>query len=399
MAQRLAQRPLSALRNLLTHEASGGLILIASAAAALIVANSPATEFYSTTLAHDVLGTSVLHWINAVMALFFVLVGLEIKRELLDGHLATWHRRLLPGIAATGGMIAPALVYLALNTSSPEALRGWAIPAATDIAFSLGVLAILGSRVPVAIKVFLTALAIIDDLGAVIIIALFYGHDLSPLMLGAAGAVLAMLIALNCLGVTRLAAYLPLGLLLWLFVLQSGIHGTIAGVLFAITIPLQGSAGRPDSIASPLHRLEHALHPYVSFIVLPVFGFANAGVELTGIGITELMKPVTLGCVLGLFVGKQIGVFGSVWLAVRLGLAKRPAGTTWMQLYGTALLCGIGFTMSLFIGLLAFGDGNALQDQTKIGVLLGSLISAVAGWAVLRACPTIPPTPAAERQG
>ena len=397
MAQRPAQRPISALRDLLTHEASGGLILIASAAVALIVANSPAAEFYSTTLAHDVFGISVLHWINAVMALFFVLVGLEIKRELLDGHLASWRRRLLPGIAAAGGMIMPALVYLGLNASSPEALRGWAIPAATDIAFSLGVLAILGSRVPGAIKIFLTALAIIDDLGAVVIIALFYGHDLSPLMLGAAGAVLAVLIALNCFGVTRLAAYLPLGLALWLFVLQSGIHGTVAGVLFAITIPLQRSPGRPDATVSPLHRLEHALHPYVAFVVLPVFGFANAGVALTGIGLADLMKPVTLGCVLGLVIGKQIGVFGFMWLAVKLGLARRPAGTTWMQLYGMALLCGIGFTMSLFIGLLAFGEGNDLQDQTKIGVLLGSLVSAVAGWAVLRTCPKIPRTPAAER--
>jgi Na+:H+ antiporter, NhaA family len=396
----MAQRPISALRTLLTHEASGGLVLIASAAVALIVANSSAAQFYSATLARYVFGMSVLHWINdALMALFFVLVGLEIKRELLDGHLATWRRRLLPGIAAAGGMVAPALVYLALNTSSPETLRGWAIPAATDIAFSLGVLAILGSRVPATIKVFLTALAIIDDLGAIVIIALFYGHDLSPLILGAAGAVLAVLIALNCFGVTRLAAYLPLGLLLWFFVLQSGIHATIAGVLFAITIPLQRSPGRPDSTVSSLHRLEHALHPYVSFVILPVFGFANAGVALTGIGITELMKPVTLGCVLGLFIGKQIGVFGSVWLAVKLGLARRPAGTSWMQLYGTALLCGIGFTMSLFIGLLAFGDGNASQDQTKIGVLLGSLISAVAGWAVLRACPKIPQTYAAGRHG
>jgi Na+:H+ antiporter, NhaA family len=387
MAQRPNHPPASTLRRLLTHEASGGLVLIASAALALIAANSTAAEVYSATLARYVLGLSVLHWINdALMVLFFVLVGLEIKRELLDGHLKSWQHRLLPGLAAAGGMIGPALVYLALNVSSPETLRGWAIPAATDIAFSLGVLAILGSRVPVSIKVFLTALAIIDDLGAIVIIALFYGHDLSLTMLGLAAATMGGLIGLNRYGVTRLAAYIPLGLLLWFFVLQSGIHATIAGVLFAIAIPLRRSPGHPDDAHSPLHRLENALHPYVSFVVLPVFGFANAGVTLGGLGIAALLKPVTLGCALGLFAGKQIGVFGSVWLAVRLGLAKRPSGTSWSQLYGMALLCGIGFTMSLFIGLLAFGDGT-LQDQTKVGVLLGSLVSAVAGWAVLRMSP------------
>ena len=304
---------------------------------------------------------------------------------------------MLPGIAAAGGMIAPALVYLALNSASPDTVRGWAIPAATDIAFSLGVLAILGSRVPVTIKVFLTALAIIDDLGAIVIIALFYGHDLAPLMLALAGVVMAVLIALNRVGVTRLSVYAPLGLLLWFLVLRSGIHATIAGVLFAITIPLQRSPGQPDAAGSALHRLENALHPWVSFLVLPVFGFANAGVSLAGFGAAALLQPVTLGCALGLFAGKQIGVFGSIWLAVKLGLARRPAGTSWPQLYGMALLCGIGFTMSLFIGLLAFGDAGVLQDQTKIGVLLGSLVSAVAGWTVLRLYPKAMPKVARGR--
>jgi NhaA family Na+:H+ antiporter len=301
----------------------------------------------------------------------------------------------LPGIAAAGGMIAPALVYLALNASSPETARGWAIPAATDIAFSLGVLALLGSRVPVTIKVFLTALAIIDDVGAIVIIALFYGHGLSPLMLGCATVTMAGLIALNRFGVTRLAASIPLGLLLWFFVLQSGIHATIAGVLFAITVPLQRSPGHPDFAGSALHRLENALQPCVSFVILPIFGFANAGVALGGLGLADLMQPVTLGSALGLFLGKQIGVFGSVWVAVKLGLARRPSGTSWPQLYGLALLCGIGFTMSLFIGLLAFGEAGAMQDQTKIGVLVGSLLSAITGWAVLRFCPR----PAADRPG
>jgi NhaA family Na+:H+ antiporter len=280
-------------------------------------------------------------------------------------------------------MVAPALVYLAFNTSAATA-RGWAIPSATDIAFSLGVLALLGSRVPVQIKVFLTALAIIDDLGAIVIIALFYGHDLAPMMLLLAAITFAALVALNRLGVLRLAFYIPLGLLLWFFVLKSGIHATIAGVLFATTIPLERSPGHPDDARSPLHRMEHALHPYVAFLILPVFGFANAGVALTGLGIADLLKPVTLGCLLGLFIGKQIGVFGFTFLAVKLGAARKPAGTSWAQLYGMALLCGIGFTMSLFIGLLAFGEAGPLQDQTKIGVLAGSLISALAGWAVLR---------------
>jgi len=377
--------PPSVLRALLTHEASGGLVLMASAAIALVVANSPASAVYEAALGRYVFGLSVLHWINdALMALFFVLVGLEIKRELLDGHLSLWSHRILPGLAALGGMIAPALVYVAVNASSPATLRGWSIPAATDIAFSLGVLAILGSRVPVQIKVFLTALAIIDDLGAIVIIALFYGGDLSPVMLLLAGLTLAVLIALNRLGVMRLAVYVPLGFLLWYFVLKSGIHATVAGVLFALAVPLQRSPGHPDDVHSPLHRLEHALHPWVAFLVLPVFGFANAGVSIAGLGLADLLQPVTVGCMLGLFLGKQIGVFGSIWLAVRLGAALRPAGTSWRQLYGMSLLCGIGFTMSLFIGLLAFGESGAEQDQTKIGVLLGSLLSAFAGWMVLR---------------
>jgi NhaA family Na+:H+ antiporter len=388
MTLSLSHPPASALRKLLAHEAAGGLVLIASAAVALVVANSSAVGLYETSLARKVAGLSVLHWINdALMALFFVLVGLEIKRELLDGHLSTWQHRILPGIAALGGMIAPALVYLAFNASSAATARGWAIPAATDIAFSLGVLALLGSRVPVQMKVFLTALAIIDDLGAIVIIALFYGHDLSPMMLGLAAATLAALVALNRFGVTRLVLYVPLGLLLWYFVLKSGVHATVAGVLFALTIPLKRSPGHPDDEHSPLHRLEHALHPYVAFVVLPVFGFANAGVSLGGVGFADVLKPVTLGCLLGLFVGKQIGVFGAVFIAVKLGVTRRPGGLTGLQLYGLSLLCGIGFTMSLFIGLLAFGDSGSLQDQTKIGVLLGSLISAVGGWAVLRMCP------------
>jgi NhaA family Na+:H+ antiporter len=385
MTPRPHHPPPSALRKLLTHEASGGLILIASAAAAMAIANSGAAGVYDATLATKVLGLSVLHWINdALMALFFVMVGLEIKRELLDGHLSRWSHRILPGVAALGGMVAPALVYLAFNAPPAETARGWGIPAATDIAFSLAVLALAGSRVPVQVKVLLTALAIVDDLGAIVIIALFYGTDLSLPMLGGAAAVFAALIALNRLGVMRLAVYIPVGLLLWYFVLNSGVHATVAGVLFALTVPLQPSPGHLDDAHSPLHNLENAIQPWVAFLVMPVFGFANAGVSLGGVGLAYLLQPVTLGCMLGLFVGKQIGVFGSVWLAVKFGLAKRPAGTTWPHLYGMALLCGIGFTMSLFIGLLAFGESGPFKDQTKVGVLIGSLLSAVAGWAVLR---------------
>jgi NhaA family Na+:H+ antiporter len=385
MTPRPHHPPPSALRKLLTHEASGGLILIASAAAAMAIANSGAAGVYDATLATKVLGLSVLHWINdALMALFFVMVGLEIKRELLDGHLSRWSHRILPGVAALGGMVAPTLVYLAFNAPPAETARGWGIPAATDIAFSLAVLALAGSRVPVQVKVLLTALAIVDDLGAIVIIALFYGTDLSLPMLGGAAAVFAALIALNRLGVMRLAVYIPVGLLLWYFVLNSGVHATVASVLFALTVPLQPSPGHPDDAHSPLHNLENAIQPWVAFLVMPVFGFANAGVSLGGVGFAYLLQPVTLGCMLGLFVGKQIGVFGSVWLAVKLGLAKRPAGTTWAHLYGMALLCGIGFTMSLFIGLLAFGEARPWKDQTKVGVLLGSLLSAITGWAVLR---------------
>jgi NhaA family Na+:H+ antiporter len=378
--------PPSVLRNLLTNEASGGLVLIAAAIAAIMLANSGAAGLYHTTLATKVLGLSVLHWINdALMTLFFVMVGLEIKRELLDGHLARWSHRVLPGIAAIGGMVAPALVYLAFNMPPSETARGWGIPAATDIAFSLAVLALVGSRAPVQIKVLLTALAIIDDLGAIVIIALFYGSALSLPMLGGAALVLAALIALNRCGVIRLAVYIPLGLLLWVLVLKSGIHATLAGVLFALTVPLKPSPGHPDDTHSPLHRLENAVQPWVAFLVMPVFGFANAGVTLGGgVGLAQLFQPAGLGCMLGLFLGKQIGVFGSIWLAVRLGVAQRPARTNWAHLYGMSLLCGIGFTMSLFIGLLAFGEAGPMQDQAKMGVLAGSLLSAIGGWAALR---------------
>jgi len=378
-------KPLSALREFLHGEAAGGIVLMVVAALALVVANSPAAPLYFGVLKSYVLGLSVLHWINdALMAVFFLLVGLEIKREMLDGQLSSWARRALPGFAALGGMIAPALVYVGFNLGSPETLRGWAIPAATDIAFALGVLSLLGSRVPASLKIFLTALAILDDLGAVIIIAIFYTAELSGLHLGLAAATLAALIALNRLGVARLAPYLLLGAALWYFTLKSGVHATLAGVALALTIPLTPSPAKPDSASSPLHRLEHGLHPWVAFLIIPIFGFANAGVSFAGLGLSTLGQAVPLGIMLGLFLGKQIGVFGFGWLAIRAGLADLPAKASWAQFYGIALLCGIGFTMSLFIGLLAFPASEALQDQTKIGVLAGSLLSGLGGWLLLR---------------
>ncbi|WP_375463584.1 Na+/H+ antiporter NhaA [uncultured Methylobacterium sp.] len=372
-------RPLSAVRDLLTREAAGGLVLMAAAAAALIVANTGLAGAYADAL-HAKLGPmSLRHAINdGLMAVFFLLVGLEIKREVRDGRLRTWPDRALPGIAALGGMVVPALVYLALNAGTGTA-RGWAIPAATDIAFALGVLALLGRRVPVSLKIFLSAVAIVDDLGAVIVIALFYTGGLDLPMLGCAALTLALLAGLNRAGVVRLAPYLLLGLVLWVFVLRSGIHATVAGVLLALTIPIRTGRARATS---PLHRLEHALNPVVAFAIVPAFGFANAGVRLVGHPPAALVDPVTLGVALGLVLGKPLGVFASLWLAIRAGLARRPPGAAWGQVFGVAVLCGIGFTMSLFIGGLAFADA-AHETAVKLGVLAGSLLSGLLGAAIL----------------
>jgi Na+:H+ antiporter, NhaA family len=386
--------PASVLRRFLDSEAAGGIVLMIVAVLALVVANSPLAPGYFAVLKTYVLGLSVLHWINdALMAVFFLLVGLEIKRELTDGQLSTWPRRTLPGLAAAGGMAAPALIYVALNAGTPATLRGWAIPAATDIAFALGVLALLGPRVPVSLKIFLTALAILDDLGAVAIIAAFYTADLAIQWLALTGLALAALAGLNRVRVERLAPYLILGAALWFFVLKSGVHATLAGVALAFAIPVRPSPGRPDDSASPLHILEHALQPWVAFAIVPIFGFANAGVSLSGMSWATLLQPVTLGIAAGLFVGKQIGVFLTTWAAVKLRLADCPEDASWAQIYGISLLCGIGFTMSLFIGLLAFPNSPELQDAVKVGVLAGSLVSAVVGAAVLRFAPGEAPRP------
>ena len=385
MVQHPHARP-NVFRRFLDGQSSGGLVLMAVALLAIVTANSPVSGSYFGAL-HTYIGPlSLQHWINdALMAVFFLMVGLEIKREMLDGQLSTWGRRVLPGVAAAGGMLAPALIYVAFNSGDPAALRGWAIPAATDIAFALGVLSLLGPRVPVSLKVFLAALAIIDDLGAVVIIAIFYTSDLSLPDLAGAAALLVVLMALNRRGVRSLLPYLALGAVLWVLMLRSGVHATLAGVLLALTIPIRLTPGKPEAapVDSPLHRLEHALHLPVAFLVVPIFGFANAGVSFSGVSASVLTEPLTLGVAGGLVLGKVLGVFGAAAVMVRLGAADLPAGASWGQMFGVSLLCGIGFTMSLFIGLLAF-DAPAMQDRVKFGILAGSLVAGVAGYAVLR---------------
>jgi NhaA family Na+:H+ antiporter len=376
--------PTSFLLAFIRHESSAGILLMVAAALALVIANSPLAATYFDSLHAMVLGLSVLHWINdALMALFFLLVGLEIKRELVEGQLSSWQQRVLPGVAALGGMVIPALIYVAIARGDGVALRGWAVPMATDIAFALGVLILLGPRVPTSLKVFLTALAIIDDLGAVIVIALFYTSELSLQALGLSAVALGLLIVMNRMGVRWLPAYLAVGAVLWLLVLKSGIHATLAGVLLALTIPIRATAAGNAGDHSPLHRLEHGLHPWVAFLIIPVFGFANAGVSFVGMSPASLLAPVPLGIAAGLFLGKQIGVFAFCWLTIRAGYAQLPHGANWTQLYGVALLCGIGFTMSLFIGALAFAGYPQMADATKVGVLVGSVLSALAGAVLL----------------
>ncbi|QND53399.1 Na+/H+ antiporter NhaA [Phyllobacterium sp. 628] len=373
----------SSFRSFIESEASGGIILMVVAALALIIANSPFSEWYFGLLKTYVGGLSILHWVNdALMAVFFLLVGLEIKREMISGQLSSWSRRALPGFAAVGGMLVPALIFLAFNQG--ETARGWAIPSATDIAFSLGVLSLLGSRVPLSLKVFLTALAIIDDLGAVIIIALFYTEGLNIPAVAGAAAIFIILMGMNRFGIVRLWAYLILGVILWILVFKSGIHATIAGVLLALTIPMRGSRTEEGTTESPLLKLEHAIQPWVGFAIVPIFGFANAGVSFSGVSLSNLADPVPLGVAAGLFFGKQIGIFAFAYLAIKSRLAERPAGASWFQIYGVSILCGIGFTMSLFIGLLAYANSPLLQDETKLGVLLGSLLSALVGAFFLR---------------
>jgi len=400
-------RPRSALRAFLAGEAAGGILLIAAAAAALVAANGPLAEAYHQFVHAETgpelspkLGPMTVHlWINdGLMAVFFLLVGLEIKREFVDGRLATWKQRRLPVIAAAVGMVVPALIYLAFTTGTPGLSRGWAIPAATDIAFAIGVLALLGSRAPTSLKLFLTTVAIVDDMGAVAIIALAYTDSLNTLALGGAALVLLAMYFLSKSGVRALWPYLAAAAVLWYLVLLSGVHATIAGVLAAMTIPIVRTPGRPDAPDSPLHRLEHAISPWVAFAIVPLFGFANAGVSLAGMGVDDILAPLPLGIAAGLFLGKQIGIFAAVRLAVRFGIATRLRGATWLQVYAVAALCGIGFTMSLFIGALAFPNDAELVEEAKIGVLLGSFASALTGYLILRFAPLHPQQSAEEER-
>ncbi len=378
------------LNQFINSQSLSGVVLALAAVLALVLSNSPWGEAYNrfvqlpgeVRVGGDllVLSKSLLHWVNDLwMAVFFFLVGLEIKRELLDGELASRSQALLPAGAALGGMLVPALIYMAINAGDPVAMRGWAIPAATDIAFALGILVLLGSRVPASLKVFLTAVAIIDDLGAILIIAFFYTDGLSVTALAAAGVGVLVLLALNRAKVMAIGPYVMVGLVIWLFVYKSGIHATLAGVVTALAIPLSDGKG-----GSPLKTAEHALHPWVAFAVLPMFAFANAGVSLQGVTMGTLLQSVPLGITAGLLLGKAIGVFGASWLLIRFAGARLPAEAGWGQFFGVCLLCGVGFTMSLFIGALAFaGQDAAYETQLKLGVLCGSLLSGVLGAVML----------------
>jgi NhaA family Na+:H+ antiporter len=375
-----SRRTRTTFQRFIESEASGGVLLMGSAALALAVANTFLGDAYQEALHTRVAGLDLLHWINdGLMTFFFLLVGLEIKREMVEGQLDTWPRRALPLIAALGGMLVPALIFMAINFPHPENWRGWAVPTATDIAFALGVLALLGSRVPTSLKVFLTSLAIIDDLGAILIIAIFYASDLSFVALAAAAVFAATLYWLNRRGETRLLPYILLGFMLWAAMLFSGIHATLAGVILAMMIPNNHTN---DSKHSLLHSMERALSPWVAFLVLPIFGFANAGVSFASTGHMSLLSPLGLGIIGGLFLGKQIGVLAAVFLARRAKVGALPARASWRHIYGVAALCGIGFTMSLFIGLLAFADPEK-QAVLKLAVLVGSLLSALAGALIL----------------
>lgn len=382
--------PVAALKNFLRLESSAGVLLVAATVAALLVSNSPLSGLYErvlnvplvVALGELAVNKPLLLWINdGLMALFFFLIGLEVKREILEGQLSSRDQLVLPAAGAVGGFLVPAGIYAIFNWGNPATIDGWAIPAATDIAFALGVLMLLGSRVPIGLKMFLTSVAIFDDIGAIVVIAIFYSQDLSLFALIAGLLGIGSLVMLNRLGVTRIAVYTTIGVVVWLCVLKSGVHATLAGFAVACTIPLR--TRKTDF--SPLRHLEHSLHPWVAYLILPLFAFANAGVSFAGISADALLGPVSIGIAAGLFFGKQLGVFGVVWLTVKLKLASLPKGSNWLSIYGVALLTGIGFTMSLFIGSLAFERGAFDQlAATRVGVLTGSVLSAIAGYLLLR---------------
>lgn len=380
---------IATIETFLKKESASGIILMFAAVFAMIIANSPWVSWYNLLLDVPVvvavgsfeIAKPLLLWINdGLMALFFFLVGLELKREFLEGDLSKPGQVTLPAIGAIGGMAMPAMIYVAFNYDNPSALNGWAIPTATDIAFALGILAIIGSKVPLQLKVFLTSLAIFDDLGAIVIIALFYTEQLSMLSLVVAASMITILLVLNKKNVTSTSPYIFIGIVLWAAVLKSGVHATLAGVILAFFIPIKGKGDDP----SPLKSLEHNLHSTVAFIVLPIFAFANAGISFVDVGVAQVMSPVPLGIILGLLVGKQLGVFGFCFIAIKLGFAKLPENVNWTLLYGVALLCGVGFTMSLFIGSLAFEQMNDIPlYKDRLGIVIGSLISGVLGYLVI----------------
>ncbi|MEM7779332.1 MAG: Na+/H+ antiporter NhaA [Pseudomonadota bacterium] len=395
----MIERVSSALKDFLKQESAGGIFLIIAAALALIIANSPLSEAYFGTLGTKLnvsfgafeIDKALLLWINdGLMAIFFFLIGLEVKREIINGQLSTWNKASLPLAAAIGGMAIPALIYVGFNWNTPENLNGWAIPAATDIAFALGILSLLGPRVPVAMKALLLAVAVIDDIGAITVIALFYTGEIKTDMLIGGAVMLAALFAVGRMRIGSAIPYVLLTIIMWVFVLKSGVHATLAGVTAAMMVPMVARDGK-----HMVEKFEHGLHPWVAFVIIPIFGFANAGVSLTGIAPSDLLAPLPLGIALGLLIGKQIGIVGFAWLAVKAGLAQLPEGVGWAKIYGLSLLAGIGFTMSLFIGNLAFTE-QAMIDAVKLGVLSGSLIAAIAGYFVIKAA--LPDAPAGEAE-
>ncbi len=387
------------ISDFLKLESVGGLLLIAAAAIALILSNSPLQDVYENFLRIPVeirvgsfeIAKPLLLWIDdGLMAVFFLLVGLEVKREVIEGELSRPAQVVLPVVSGLGGMIVPAAIYLLFNRGNSATLNGWAIPTATDIAFALGILSLLGNRVPISLKIFLTAVAIADDLGAIVMIALFFTTDLSMPMLLLAGVSIVALVILNRLQVTRIAPYILVGVVLWVFVLKSGVHATLAGIAVAFAVPLKSK----DPLGHvPLHRLEHSLHPWIAFAVLPIFAFANAGVSFSNVTLATLVSPLPLGIAAGLFVGKLVGVWGASFILVELGLARLPEGTNWRQMIGVATLCGVGFTMSLFIGSLAF-EGPEYFAPIRLGVIVGSTLSGLVGYLILRFSTILsPPSP------
>jgi len=384
----IMDKTFSRIQEFIKLETSGGVVLMIAAIFAMIIANTPLSANYDLILGTYIkvgignfeIAKPAILWINdGLMAIFFFLVGLEIKREVLAGELSSFDKAILPIMAAIGGMAVPGIIFAIINWGTPENLNGWAIPTATDIAFALGILALIGSRAPISLKIFLLAIAIIDDLGAIVIIAIFYTSELSLSALSFSVIGFAAAVALNRMGVQRTAPYLLVGIVMWVFVLKSGVHATLAGVLIAFTIPLK-TKNEDEAL---LYKMEHGLHPWVAFLILPVFAFANAGVNFTGIGIDDLLQPLTLGIAVGLFLGKQIGVFLATWIGVKSGIARLPENVSWKHVYGVACLTGVGFTMSLFIGSLAFATADVM-NAVRLGVVLGSVLSGIIGYLLLK---------------